>query len=153
LSSDLRHCPLGPPPESLALSVPRRAPGVSRIEQALLEHAIALKANRFKQQLADAQIVLDLEYLLIGEVEPEKLAFLQESYWYYLDFQMNVGLALALAVPLLASLCAKGIVAAADTAARSRELTEGNELKNPAGLLRWPRRSRRSLPQLHASGT
>jgi hypothetical protein len=178
----------------------REQPGVSRMEQELLEHAIALKASDFKQQLADAQVILDLEYLLIGEVELEKLTFLQESYWYYLDFQMNVGLALALAAPLLAGLSAKGIlllspkiwiavtlgiaviplsalllmfllkaarlnyhkhrvkrlsllIAAADTAARSREVTEGNELKSPAELLRWLRRSRRSLPQSCAPPT
>lgn len=36
---------------------------------------------------------IDLEFLLLPLVKLEKLIFLQESYWYYLEFQLNISLA------------------------------------------------------------
>lgn len=52
---------------------------------------------------------LDLEYLLAREIALDKLTYLQESYWYYLEFQMNMGVALTASGPLVvvgAFLCA-----------------------------------------------
>jgi hypothetical protein len=35
----------------------------------------------------------DLEYFLLPIIKLEKLSYLQESYWYYLEFQLNITLA------------------------------------------------------------
>ena len=56
-------------------------------------------SNTLPRKLAHAfrnSEALDMEYLLLPIVPVEKLLFLQESYWYYLEFQLNMSLATVL---------------------------------------------------------
>lgn len=77
------------------------------------EEAALLRAARnliCRDHIATNKAVpLDLEYLLAREIALDKLTYLQESYWYYLEFQMNMGVALTVLGPLIvigAFLCA-----------------------------------------------
>lgn len=47
-----------------------------------------------KEKLAAIRGHLDLEALLLPKIDLAKLVFLQESYWYYLEFQLNILLAI-----------------------------------------------------------
>ena len=72
-----------------------------RLETQLLERTLRLKADWLK---STPEIPYDLEYLLAPDIRLERQVFLQDSYWYYLEFQMNTALALLVSSPLVAVL-------------------------------------------------
>lgn len=49
----------------------------------------------------DRETSLDIEYLLSPKLPLAKITYLQESYWYYLKFQMNMGVVVTFAGPLM----------------------------------------------------
>lgn len=88
----------------------RERPEIGQFEQAFLKAVTQAKASRFSRDLAAAKITLDLEYLLTEEVDLGRWSFLQDSYWYYLEFGMNMSMATVLAVPWLSALSVKGFL-------------------------------------------
>ncbi len=56
-------------------------------------------------ELLEKQI--DIDYLLMPQIQLDKLIFLQESYWYYMEFQSNILLSL---FPLLIAMIVRCII-------------------------------------------
>lgn len=77
-------------------------PWVAETERSLTRRAVHIKRAKdlAPQVPMDA---FDAEYLLTAEIPLDKDTFLRESYWYYLEFQMNTALAILVGLPLAVS--------------------------------------------------
>ncbi|MEV4655552.1 hypothetical protein [Micromonospora sp. NPDC049301] len=75
-------------------------PAIGSLEAKLRDEVVSLKAPHWSVDLAGSGFQPDLEFILINEIQLEKITFLQESYWHYLEFQMNTAVAFIYATPL-----------------------------------------------------
>ena len=79
-------------------------PAVVEFERKLAAHARDTIAPELRPPIA----VFDLEAMMLVRSDLTKLLFLQDSYWYYLEFQLNLMIVAVFATPLVLARTALG---------------------------------------------